>query len=159
MVGIDSLRYFWAPRTPEGTAADVDRIVRYYAASWKKKRVLLIGYSFGADVMPFIVTRLTPEARSLVALAAGMGLSEHAAFEFHLTNWVSNGKEGPETLPEVARIRGIPFLCIYGADEKDTICPKLASTPSARVVKLPGGHHFNGNYSLLADEILKAAPR
>lgn len=158
VVGIDSLRYFWSPRTPDGVASDVDRIVRYYAANWQKKRALLIGYSQGADVLPFIATRLSPEARHLVSLAAGMGLSEHAAFEFHLTNWVANGTEGPETLPEVAKIRGIPFLCIYGADEKDTICPKLEQTPSARVVKLPGGHHFNGNYSLLADEILKAMP-
>ena len=158
VVGVDSLRYFWSARTPEGTAADVDRIVRYYAASWKKKHALLIGYSQGADVLPFIATRLSREARSVVSLAAAMGLSEHAAFEFHLTNWVANGTEGPETLPEVAKMTGIPFLCIYGADEKDTICPRLDKTPSARVVKLPGGHHFNGNYSLLADEILKAAP-
>jgi type IV secretory pathway VirJ component len=159
VVGVDSLRYFWVARTPDGTAADVDRIIRYYAANWKKKHVLLIGYSQGADVMPFVVTRLSKESRALVSLAAGMGLSEHAAFEFHLTNWVSNGSEGPETLPEVARINGIPFLCIYGADEKDTICPKLEKTPSARVVKLPGGHHFNGNYELLAEQILKAMPK
>ena len=158
VVGIDSLRYFWTARTPDGTAADVDRIVRYYAANWKKKRALLIGYSQGADVLPFVATRLSKEARSIVSLAAGMGLSDHAVFEFHVANWVSDNNNGPETLPEVARITGIPFLCIYGADEKDTICPKLEKTPSARVVKLPGGHHFNGNYSLLADEILKAAP-
>ena len=109
-------------------------------------------------MLPFIATRLSPASRELVSLAAGMGLSAHAAFEFHLSNWVANGSEGPETLPEVARIHGIPFLCIYGAEEKDTICPRLEKTPSARVVKLPGGHHFDGNYGLLADQIMKAAP-
>jgi type IV secretory pathway VirJ component len=159
VVGVDSLRYFWSKRTPDSTAADIDRIVRYYAAQLKKKHVLLIGYSQGADVLPFVVTRLPKESLALVSLAAGMGLSERAAFEFHLSNWVANGTEGPETLPEVAKIKDLPFLCIYGADEDDTICPRLAGTPSARVVKLPGGHHFNGNYGLLADEILKAMPR
>lgn len=159
VIGVDSLRYFWTARTPDSTAADLDRIIRFYAAQFNKKRVVLIGYSQGADVLPFVVTRLPRESRALVTLAAGMGLSEHAAFEFHLANWVSNGTEGPETLPEVAKINGIPFLCIYGADEKDTICPKLEKTPSARVVKLPGGHHFNGNYGMLADQILKAMPR
>ncbi|MES2488342.1 MAG: AcvB/VirJ family lysyl-phosphatidylglycerol hydrolase [Pseudomonadota bacterium] len=159
VVGVDSLRYFWAARTPASTAADTDRIIHYYASKWKKKRVILIGYSQGANVMPFIVTRLSKASLEYVSLAVGMGLSEFATFEFHLSNWVSNGKEGLPTLPEVARMRGIPFLCIYGAGEDDTICPKLQGTPSARVVKLPGGHHFDGNYKLLAEEILKAMPR
>lgn len=158
VIGVDSLRYFWSARTPDSTAADLDRIIRYYAAQLNKKRVVLVGYSQGADVLPFIATRLPRESRALVTLAAGIGMSEHAAFEFHLANWVSNGKEGPETLPEVAKINGIPFLCIYGADDKDAICQKLEKTPSARVVKLPGGHHFNGNYALLAEQILKAMP-
>lgn len=158
VIGVDSLRYFWSARTPDSTAADLDRIIRYYAAQLNKKRVVLVGYSQGADVLPFIATRLPRESRALVTLAAGIGMSEHAAFEFHLANWVSNGQEGPETLPEVAKINGIPFLCIYGADDKDAICQKLEKTPSARVVKLPGGHHFNGNYALLADQILKAMP-
>lgn len=158
VIGVDSLRYFWSARTPEGTAADLDRIIRYYAAQLNKKRVVLVGYSQGADVLPFIVTRLPRESRALVTLAAAIGLSEHAAFEFHLANWVSNGQEGPETLPEVAKINGIPFLCIYGAGDKDAICQKLEKTPSARVVKLPGGHHFAGNYALLAEQILNAMP-
>ena len=158
VIGVDSLRYFWTARTPDGVAADLDRIIRYYAAQLNKKRVVLVGYSQGADVLPFIVTRLPRESRALVTLAAGIGLSERAAFEFHLTNWVSNSANGPETLPEVARINGIPFLCIYGADDKDAICQKLEKTPSARVVKLPGGHHFNGNYGLLAEQILKSMP-
>ncbi len=58
VVGLDSLRYFWRARTPEGLAADLERIVRYYAGAWQKSRVLLIGYSQGADVLPFAVSRL-----------------------------------------------------------------------------------------------------
>ncbi|MEJ1962513.1 MAG: AcvB/VirJ family lysyl-phosphatidylglycerol hydrolase [Gammaproteobacteria bacterium] len=53
VAGVDSLRYFWKSRTPAGLATDIDRIIRYYAYQWKKKRVLLIGYSQGADVLPF----------------------------------------------------------------------------------------------------------
>ena len=45
VVGFDSLRYFWSPRTPEGLARDLDRVIRYYAARWKRKEVILIGYS------------------------------------------------------------------------------------------------------------------
>ena len=64
VVGLDSLRYYWTARTPDGLAADTDRIVRYYLAHFGKRRVLLIGYSQGADVLPFAVNRLPAATRA-----------------------------------------------------------------------------------------------
>jgi len=156
VVGLDSLRYYWTARTPDGVAADTDRMIRYYLAQFGKRRVLLIGYSQGADVLPFAVNRLPAATRAHVALVVVMGMSEHALFEFHLTSWVSNDNSGPATLPEVDRITGLPLLCIYGADEKDSLCPKL-DPKRFHVVELKGGHHFDGDYAGLARTILTAA--
>jgi type IV secretory pathway VirJ component len=156
VVGLDSLRYYWTARTPDGLAADTDRIIRYYLAHFAKQRVLLIGYSQGADVLPFAVNRLPDATRSRVALAAVMGMSEHALFEFHLSGWISDDNSGPATLPEIQRIAGVPVLCIYGEDESDSLCPKLDPT-RFNIVKLKGGHHFDGDYAGLARHILAAA--
>jgi len=158
VVGLDSLRYYWTARTPDGLAADADRMIRYYLAHFGKRRVLLIGYSQGADVLPFAVNRLSATSRAHVALAAVMGMSEHALFEFHLTSWISDSDAGPATLPEISRISGVPVLCIYGAGETDSLCPKLDPT-KFNVVKLKGGHHFDGDYANLARQILAAANR
>jgi type IV secretory pathway VirJ component len=156
VVGLDSLRYYWTARTPDGLAADTDRMIRYYLSRFGKKRVLLIGYSQGADVLPFAVNRLPEATRSHVALIAILGMSEHALFEFHVSNWISDDTSGPPTMPEVNRISGVPVLCIYGEDEKDSLCPKL-DAHKISVVKVKGGHHFDGNYAGLAREILAAA--
>ncbi len=156
VVGLDSLRYYWTARTPEGLATDTDRMIRYYLAHFDKQRVLLIGYSQGADVLPFAVNRLPEATRAKVALTAVMGMSEHALFEFHLTSWVSDDSSGPATLPEIDRITGMPVLCIYGAQESDSLCPKL-DPKKFKVVKLNGGHHFDGDYANLARQILAAA--
>lgn len=158
VVGVDSLRYFWTARTPQGIAEDIARIGRHYLAAWHKRQIILIGYSQGADVLPFAVNRLDPALKKQVALVVGMGLSDHAVFEFHLGNWVADNNSGPATLPEIAKITGLPFLCIHGADENDSVCPKLAGT-AAQVVTLPGGHHFDGAYGLLAQTILAALPK
>ena len=156
VVGLDSLRYYWTARTPSGVASDTDRMIRYYLAHFGKQRVLLIGYSQGADVLPFAVNRLPEATRAHVALTAVMGMSEHALFEFHLSSWVSDSNSGPATLPEINRITGMPVLCIYGADEDDSLCPKL--DPNKYIlVKLKGGHHFDGDYANLAHQILAAA--
>jgi type IV secretory pathway VirJ component len=156
VVGLDSLRYYWSARTPEGLALDTDRMIRYYLARFAKKRVLLVGYSQGADVLPFAVNRLPPATRQTVALTAILGMSEHAVFEFHVANWVSDDNSGPATLPEVNRITDIPVLCIYGEDESDSLCPKLDPNRFI-VVKVKGNHHFDGNYTGLAREIIQAA--
>ncbi len=156
VVGLDSLRYYWTARTPSGLAADTDRMIRYYLPHFGKQRVLLIGYSQGADVLPFAVNRLPQATRARVALTAVMGMSEHALFEFHVSSWVSDSNSGPATLPEINRITGMPVLCIYGADENDSLCPKL-DPQRFIVVKLKGGHHFDGDYANLAHQILAVA--
>ena len=155
VVGLDSLRYFWSPRTPEGLAADIDRLIRYYLAHWSKSRVLLIGYSQGADVLPFAVNRLPAETRARVALTALMGMSEHALFEFHLSSWISDSSSGLPTLPEVERMSGARVECIYGEDESDSLCPKL-DPKRVLAVRRKGGHHFDGDYAGLARAILDA---
>jgi type IV secretory pathway VirJ component len=156
VVGLDSLRYYWTKRTPDGVAADTDRLIRYYLSHFGKKRVLLIGYSQGADVLPFAVNRLPAVTKAAVSLVAILGMSEHALFEFHVSSWIADDNSGPETLPEVNRIAGMPVLCIYGEDEHDSLCPKLDPN-KFKIVKVKGGHHFDGNYAGLADEILAAA--
>jgi len=152
------LRYYWAPRTPAGLAADTDRMIRYYLPRLNKKRVLLIGYSQGADVLPFAVNRLPAATRARVALAAVMGMSEHAVFEFHLSNWIADDNSGLATMPEIDRITDIPVICVYGQDETDSLCPKL-DPKKVIVVKLKGGHHFDGDYAGLAQDIIAAARR
>jgi type IV secretory pathway VirJ component len=102
------------------------------------------------------VNPLTADARRSVASATIMGMSEHALFEFHMSSWVSDDNSGPATLPEVDRISGIPLLCIYGEQEDDSLCPKLDAHKYI-VVKLKGGHHFDGDYDGLAKTILASA--
>jgi type IV secretory pathway VirJ component len=156
VAGVDSLRYFWAARTPQGLAADLDRILRYYAFHWKKKRAVIIGYSQGADVLPFAINRLPAATRRRVVLAAMLGLEESADFEFHLSSWVMNGESGLPVRPEVDKLTIPAALCIYGDDDADSLCPRLLNG-RVKIVKLAGGHHFNGDYDAVAQVVVQAA--
>jgi type IV secretory pathway VirJ component len=153
VVGLDSLRYFWKKRTPESTAADIDRLVRYYLNAWKKKSVLLIGYSQGADVMPFVVNRLPTATRDRLRMVAFLSLSQTAVFEFRLQNWLGAAKDTIPVTPELLRMKGVRGLCVYGANDTESMCPRPAAK-SLQVVKLSGGHHFDGNYASLAALLL-----
>ncbi|VVE70948.1 putative type iv secretory pathway virj component-related protein [Pandoraea captiosa] len=154
VVGVDSLRYFWSARTPASGALDIDRLMRFYQTRWNKKRAILIGYSQGADVLPFMVNRLPPMARERVGLLVLMGLGQKADFEFRMTNWVMSSQNGLPIRPEVERLPDGMAMCVYGADEDDSNCPGL-DPRRVQIVKMPGGHHFDGNYTALADVILQ----
>ncbi|RXZ31073.1 virulence factor family protein [Oxalobacteraceae bacterium CAVE-383] len=156
VIGLDSLRYFWDARTPASAAADIARLMRFYMAQWHKSKVLLIGYSQGADVLPFIVNRLPAEARGQIELTAMLALGQKADFQFRLSNWIKNSNDGLPIQPEVDRLIAGKFLCVYGSEEKDSGCP-AADVRGIKAVKLNGGHHFDGDNAGLARRILSAA--
>src|SRR5205823_14316004 len=120
-VGLNSLKYFWTERTPQQTARDVARVLRHYFAAWNKRRLLLIGYSFGADVLPFVVNRLPPELRERVASLSLLGIDADASFEVRISDWVGSGGGGAPTRPELAALTHVPVLCVYGEGESDSI--------------------------------------
>ena len=157
VVGWDSLRYFWDARTPDGAAHDLDRVIRHYTQAWHKTQVLLIGYSQGADTIPFMGNRLPEESRRLVGATALIALSDEAFFEFKVSHWLGTPTGGLPTASEVESGRIGRVLCVYGKEESDSLCRKLHGA-GIRAVGLPGGHHFDGDYAAVAQAILAALP-
>ena len=84
IVGIDSLRYFWSERRPDAAAADLSRIIAHYGEAWGRRRIILVGYSFGADALPFLYNRLPEADRQAVARISLLALSRSADFEVHV---------------------------------------------------------------------------
>ncbi|HXX46635.1 MAG TPA: AcvB/VirJ family lysyl-phosphatidylglycerol hydrolase [Myxococcota bacterium] len=160
VVGLDSLQYFWTRRTPEQSATDLARIATHYLADWHKSRVALIGYSRGADVLPFMTARLPPDLRAKVALVALLGPATSVDFEFHLSDWLGGGSsdQALPTKPEVEKLRGLNVVCMYGKEETDSLCPQLPADLAHRDER-SGAHHFDGDYEALAQGILAAIPR
>jgi type IV secretory pathway VirJ component len=153
VVGLNSLQYFWNARTPDGAGADLQRIARHYLAAWGRQQLLLVGYSLGADVLPFMANRLPADLQSRIRLIALLGPGRRTSFEFHLTDWLGGGGSGDlPVLPEVAKLRGKPLLCLYGEAEQDSLCTEIGTLGKA--VSFQGSHHFGGAYASLADRIL-----
>ena len=159
VVALNSLAYFWTKRTPDDSARALQRILVHYLSRWKKDKAILIGYSFGADVLPFMASGLPAELLSRVSLIALLGPGRRAAFEFHFTEWLGMSSRGTTypILPEVEKLKGKRMLCFYGEEETDdSLCPQLGAT-LAKVVAMRGGHHFDGAYYDIAETILSEA--
>ena len=154
VVGLNALQYFWTRRTPDGAARDLQSILETYLTKWKKERVLFVGYSRGADVLPFMINRLPADLRSKTRLVALLGPSPKVEFEFHVGDWMrTSSKNGFDVKPEVDKLSSHNIVCLFGEDDKDSLCP-IVSGPRISTVMLKGAHHFDGGYEKLAKIIL-----
>lgn len=154
VVGWSSLDYYWAPRTPEGAARDLTRIIEHYVSAWQIERVILVGYSFGADAAPYLVNRLPAALKARVTHVALVGPSDNATFEFHLSDWFG-GRAAPAhpTVPEIARL-GVAVTCVFAEDESDSVCRRVTAS-TVRAVAIGRGHHFSGEYDRIVQAILR----
>lgn len=158
VIGVDSLRYFWSEKTPEETAADLSEIIAHYRKRLGVSKVVLIGYSFGANILPKVYGLLPDEDRQSVTLLSLLALSHQADFEIAVSGWLGaagTGKHG-DPVEHLATIEPTRIQCVYGLDETDTACPALSPRvkDGVELIARPGGHHFDENYELVADKIL-----
>lgn len=154
VVGWNTLQYFWNRKTPAIAAADLQRVITHYQQVWKKQRVVLIGFSFGADVLPFMIDRLPTAQRAQIVDIVLLSLSHSVDFEFHVSAWLgSSGGDTHQIAPELKKISD-PVLCIYGTEDDDTLC-KDFKAPNITIVALPGDHHFEGDFESATKLILE----
>ncbi len=154
VVGVNSLEYFWEKKTPDIAGKDLVRILEHYGKAWSAKNFILVGYSSGADTLPFMVSRLSGELKSRVQLVALLGPGKEANFEFHVSDWLFSADGAYSVAPEVQKLKGTKVLCVYGEDEATSACSAL-NRSDFKVIEMKGGHHFGGDYAKLAQIILE----
>jgi len=159
VIGLSSLEFFWHKKDAAQITDAVSRIVAHYSARYPAARFALIGYSFGASLVPVVGNRLPAPQRARVAGGVMISPDDTAVFEIHVGDWFGSTQHADALplAPEVARAK-IPLVCVYGSGESDEWCPAAAKLGPMTLVQLPGGHHYDGDYGRLGAAILAALP-
>lgn len=160
VIGLSSLEFFWHKKNAAQITGAVSRIISHYAAHHADARFVLIGYSFGASLVPVVANRLPDAQRSKVSGGVMISPDDTAVFEIHVGDWFGNTAHADALplAPEIAHTR-IPLVCVYGSGEPDEWCPAAAKIGPVKLVQLPGGHHYDGDYDKLGAAILNALPK
>ena len=158
VVGVDVLRYYWRRKSPDAAARDLARIIQHYQQSFGRKQVVLIGFSFGADVLPFLINRLPADVSADIRLITLLSPERATAFEVQPSGWFHQQGDATNPIePELKRLSTKRLQCVYGEDEAaDSLCTTGAALGHLIVAK-SGGHHFDHDYGELADAIIAAA--
>jgi len=149
-IGLDSRKYFWNRVSPEKTAGDIAMALNYYSKEWGKRRFLMIGYSLGAEIVPFIVTRFSEEMRSKISATVLLSPETNTDFEIHFSNMLGmgNSRNSYKVIDEILKMQEVPVLIIFGQDEKTQV-PELLNETAVITVKIPGDHHYKFNTHLI----------
>lgn len=159
-IGLNSLRYFWTERTPAEASDMLARMMERYLDEWQRERVVLIGFSRGANSAPFMVDDLSPALRARIGLVVMLSPTIETTFVFRMRDWLQtvDWPDAVPVAPAVDRMRPIRILCIYGRDDADALCPHLPPGV-ADVRAFPGGHHFGGETERVVTDVLSELGR
>lgn len=160
VIGIDSRTYFlWRDRTPETTARFVEDLARSNLSRLRAWALVLIGYSQGADVMPFVLRRLSAEVREHVGLMVLIAPSPRADFTLRLRDVMLNtySRRARPVVPEIidSGFDTRDILCISGAGDRHG-CGHALAKAGARHIVFECGHVFRRYEQEIASAILSS---
>lgn len=157
VVGLDAKKYFWKAKTPEETTIALASIIEDYTKKWNTTSFVLAGYSFGADLVPFIANKLPDSLKNRISLILLLSPDRFGDFEIHLTDMLSLGiaKKKYNIADEVRKITTPRVVSIFGQEEDETNIQAFREAGST-ISLLPGDHHYNKNDSGLVEMILKS---
>ncbi len=152
---LNARSYFNDRKTPEQATLDVHNYLTAKTAGRKNKKIVLIGYSFGADVLPFILNRLQKNVLDNVTASILMAPSGSTDFEIHWSDiFGGNTKRDMDVVAEINKLNNVDnIVIINGSDEKDLAVNKISLKKYTHEV-LPGGHHFDGDTDEITNVIL-----
>ena len=149
-IGLDSKKYFWNQRSPDETAGDMAKVLDYYGKKWERKQFILIGYSFGSEIVPFIVSRLPVEIKSKIEASVLLSPTPTTDFEIHISSMLGleNRHNTYNVIDEIRKEKTDNVLIVFGKDEKSLVPKQLAGT-DVKIRYIPGDHHYQYNESLI----------
>jgi len=157
VLAVNTLTAFAHRHTPDQARATIADATRRALALAGARRVVLIGQSFGADMLQYGVAGLPadlrPRIRQLILAVPGQTLLFQAT-----PGGLLDGAPDRLALPSARQITWLPVTCIHGVTEDNSLCPLLHGG-NVRTVALPGDHYLHHDAAALADAIWSAIRR
>lgn len=151
-LGWDARAYFKKEKDKATFLADLKQVMDTYLQKWKKTKVVLMGYSFGADVLPAAVNQMDSNYQKKIKHLVLLAPSEFATYQITLASLLNMIYSGDPVLPEIKAIKRVPVFLV--CHEDDAVCGQLPLEHYPRMI-VEGQHRLNGKFSDIAREIIR----
>ncbi|KQX19508.1 MULTISPECIES: AcvB/VirJ family lysyl-phosphatidylglycerol hydrolase [unclassified Sphingomonas] len=139
VLGVNSLVYFRERRSPAEVRALIGDAVRRGLAFGHARRLLLIGQSYGADMVHVGLVGLPPDLRARLAMVALVVPTDTVMYQASPAEMLDLVPADAAAIDTGRRLDWVPLLCVQGRDETDSLCPMLDQSNMRRIA-MPGGH-------------------
>jgi type IV secretory pathway VirJ component len=153
VLAINAKKYFWSEKKPAQIACDLETLIDRYSTKWGPEKVVLLGYSMGAEVLPFAVNCLEDKYRHELTDLILIGPWQKATFKVNLLDYVMEVNKGADIYDELQKLK-MKRAYVICDDNKISICNKGLDNVIDHDL-LEGGHHYGGDYSALSKMIGK----
>jgi len=155
ILAIDSKAYFWNRKTPEQLATEMIGALRTVMTDQLNPHFILMGYSFGADAIPFLANRLPEAIKSNLLQAVMLEPSTSTDLEIHLSDMIgrSRVKRSLDVIAEINQMKSVPILLLMGSETKDFPTAQL-HVKNMSIKIMEGDHHFDGNKGKVFQTVL-----
>jgi type IV secretory pathway VirJ component len=141
-VCLNSIKYFWSAKTPDQLAKDMIPVIHEYLKKWNKTEIILTGFSFGAEVLPFLYTRLPADLKQKVKLVMLITPAGTSDFAVHVSDMLGFDRKYPyDVAKEVEKIKNVKVLGVFGDKENSTF-PMGHKQENCKITFVKGSHHF-----------------
>ena len=154
IVALNSRSYFWKKKVSAKAAEEISILLDRYLKSWKATSFILIGYSFGADVAPFIQSNFNPFILDNLKHTVLMSPSDKTDFEIHVLGMLGFSNSGESVTNQINKLTK-PVTIVLGTDEKDFPLSSI-SLKHYQTIKIDGGHHYDGHIEELVKKITQS---
>ncbi len=155
VTAMDARSFFWHKKTPDQTALDISSYLDREIALFKNPHIIFIGYSFGADVMPFIVNRLPDVLKEKLTSVVLLSPSSSTDFEVHVTDLFGmSSKRSLDVLPAINAMNIPKSAIIFGSDEAGYDKGRV-TLKNCLLVTIHGNHHYDGDTKKVATIVMK----
>lgn len=145
LISLNSRSYFWEKKLPTVAARELADYLNRYLAQHSHDQIIFMGYSFGADVLPFILKELPPGLLEKIKGALLLAPSSSTDFEIHLSDMLGIGaSRGMKVADGINALSIDKIVAVFGAEDHDFPLDQIRNRHFSSV-SLPGGHHFEGN--------------
>lgn len=152
VLALDAKDYFWKKKDPQEFANDMNGAIGTYLKNKKRKNFIVLGYSFGADVTPFLITRLSASLNGKCKNIMLLSPSPNTNFEIKFLDMLGWGSsKGKNVVNELNRV-STPVVLFFGKDENEF--PLNEIVVSKQVVVMDGGHHYDNDVEELANKLI-----
>jgi type IV secretory pathway VirJ component len=154
VASLNSKSYFDDKKTPRQTTDDFVNYLNDKINKRKDQQFILIGYSFGADITPFVVNLFPDSIKKKLISVILLSPSTSTDFETHV--WDKLGlkkKRSMDVVAEVNKLGTMKTAIILGNDDDFPINSIKLKNYVHEL--LPGGHHYEGNTDEVAKTVMK----